>query len=688
MIPVRAERKPLREAPVKPLFRSICLAMATAAAIAAGVAAPVVAKQAAPTPPSANDFSREPAITGVSISPDGKHIAAVASADGATRYIAIWQTENPSATPVRLSCGERLTCMSVSFVKSDRIAVTVRQTYTRGDNKTHLFQLFTTDLEGKVWRNALGTTDQTAGPNARVVSTLPLDPRKILIQIFDDGNFYKLDLYSGSRQKVFNGSDKFGGEQVDLNGEIRTRQSVDFENGKVYIATWIRDPKNDQWSEHFRYFAADREPVDIVGFTTDPNIIYISTNRGRDKTAIYEYDIVAKKILEPIFEIKLFDASGVIQSDAPGADYGRLLAFQYDGENGREYWVDPKLGSLAKGLRQALGVTTTPVQWTDIASGEKAKYSTADGADVDMTSWSDDLKYVIVVKSGPRQPPEYYLLTDGGKLTLLGKSRPWLNTATLGDTRLVQYAARDGLMIPAFLTTPRKEIYGAGPYPTIILPHGGPWARDSMGWDGSGWVQYFAARGYVVLQPQYRGSQGWGQKLWRAGDAEWGQKMQDDKDDGAKWLIASGLAAPDRIAMHGYSYGGYAAMAAAVRPNGIYQCAVAGAGVASLEKFREIVNSRILRELQRPTILGMSPFEEASKVSIPIFLYHGDRDVTVPISESERFVGALKSAGKTYKYLPIPDMGHQSNRWESGQVATVLTSVESYLTTECGPGGL
>ncbi len=672
---------------MKSIIRPICLAVAAATLFAGGMMAPAAARQAA-GPPSAEDFSRQAALGGVNISPDGKRIAGIASADGVLPYVAIWKTGNPSATPYRLSCGERSTCMSATFVKNNQLAVTVRQLYQFGSTKTHIFQLFFFDLDKETWRNALGTSDLTRGPAAAVVSTLPKDPSTILIRDNSDGNFYRLNLSTGSRAKVFNGSDKFGGEQFDLNGEVRTRQSVDFQDGKVYIATWIRNPANNQWEEHFRYFAADREPVDIIGFTADPNIIYISTNRGRDKTAIYEYDIAARKTLEVLFEIKLFDASDVIQSNA-AADYGRLLGFRYEGENGREYWVDDKLNGLSKGLRKALGVTTVPVQWTDIATGEKARYSTADGADVDMIDWSDDFKYVIVTKSGPSQPPEYYLLTDGGSLTLLGKSRPWMNTAALGDSRLVQYPARDGLIIPGFLTMPKKELHGPGPYPTIILPHGGPWARDYMGWDGSGWVQYFAARGYVVLQPQFRGSQGWGQKLWRAGDAEWGQKMQDDKDDGAKWLIAQGIAAPDRIAMHGYSYGGYSAMAAAVRPNGLYQCAVAGAGVASIDKFREIVNqSRILRELQRPTINGLSPFEKASDVSIPIFLYHGDRDVTVPISESERFVGVLKSTGKPHRYLAIPDMGHQSNRWEPGQVATVLTAVENYLTTECGPGGL
>ncbi len=646
---------------------------------------PGMARQTPSAIPTADDFGRESSIRSVSVSPDGKHIVAITSPDGVATYVSVWRTDAPGETPRVLGLSGRNSIQGVQFIKNERLAVRVRQTYTSGVNKTHLIRLFIVDLDGKKWMTALGGDNPGEFVSAQVIDTLPTDPTNILVASRD--GIYKLDVFTGRSGRVFVSSDKFGGEQIDLTGEVRTRQSVDFENGKVYIAQWIRNPKTNEWEEHFRWFAAEREPREIIGFTRDPNVVFIRSSAGRDKAAIYEYNITTRQTGEPIFETKLFDATGVIQSSAP-EDYGRLLGFTYDAENGREYWIDGKIDALSKGLRKAFGIKTTPVAWTDIATGEKLRYSTADGADVRMTSWSDDLSRAIVVKTGASQPPEYYLLADG-KVTLLGKSRPWMNTTALGDTRLVQYAARDGLLIPAFLTTPKKEIHGPGPYPTIILPHGGPWARDDMGWDGSGWVQYFAARGYVVLQPQFRGSQGWGQKLWRAGDAEWGQKMQDDKDDGAKWLVAEGIAAPDRIAMHGYSYGGYSAMAAAVRPNGIYQCSVAGAGVASIEKFREIVNqSRILRELQRPTINGLSPFEKASEVSIPIFLYHGDRDTTVPISESERFVSVLKSTGKPYRYLEIKDMGHQSILWEAGQVAEVLTAVESYLTTECGPGGL
>jgi dipeptidyl aminopeptidase/acylaminoacyl peptidase len=259
----------------------------------------------------------------------------------------------------------------------------------------------------------------------------------------------------------------------------------------------------------------------------------------------------------------------------------------------------------------------------------------------------------------------------------------------LGDTQIVEYPARDGLMIPAYLTTPPKSAYGAGPYPTILVPHGGPWARDFAGWDPSGWTQYFAARGYAVLQPQFRGSEGWGQKLWRAGDAEWGQKMQDDLDDGAKWLIAQKIAAPDRIAVHGYSYGGYAAYAAAVRPNGLYQCSIAGAGVAELGNFqRETYDERFIREFQNPTIKGLNPMSKVSDISIPLFIYHGDRDHTVQLKESIEMVGKLKGAGKTYQYVEIPDMGHQFVTWGPHDGAKVLTTVEGWLKNDCGPGGL
>jgi dipeptidyl aminopeptidase/acylaminoacyl peptidase len=274
-------------------------------------------------------------------------------------------------------------------------------------------------------------------------------------------------------------------------------------------------------------------------------------------------------------------------------------------------------------------------------------------------------------------------MVGGEQLALLGRSRPLLDPDQLADMTHVTYKARDGLEIPAYLTTP---VSGAAPYPAIIMPHGGPWARDGLGFDL--WAQFLANRGYMVLQPQYRGSQGWGQHLWRAGDREWGQKMQDDKDDGARWLVDQGLADPDRLAMYGYSYGGYAAMASIVRPDTPYQCAIAGAGLSELRTFDKITfEGAYGREYQNPTVAGLSPLDHAEQAQIPIFIFHGNRDQRVPIEQSEKYVAALRRAGKDVEYLEVVDLWH-SYPWFPQHHLAVLSSIEDYLANRCGPGGL
>jgi len=661
-------------------FRNLCLAFASAATLAAAPAA-LVAQGA---PPAAADFARFPAISSVDISPDGKHLAALTSADGKTVQISIWKTDALDKPPYVIGSIPRVQFLTVSFVKNDRLIFVTQQPWTYGVFKTHMRKLVVSDLQGKMIPILDVNYEELSQPS--ILNTLPNDPQHILAQF--QGDVYKVNVYTGKDERIFRGSDKYGGLQADLKGEIRARQEQGFDNGNVYIGQWIKHPDSGAWEEHFRWYAKDREPIGIVGFTQDPNIAYVATNKGRDKSAIFEYSIRDKKLLEPAFEHKMFDAQDVVQSNAPD-NYGAPLGFSYQGEFTRTYWTDPKLDSIDRGLRKAMGIATRAVDWTDISTGEKIRYRTGDGADVSILDYSNDLTRIVVEKSGPKQPPEYYLLTDGTKLQLLGRSRPTIRSEALGDTRLVQYPARDGLMVPAFLTTPPEAVYGKGPHPAIVLPHGGPWARDNLDWDPTGWTQYFAARGYVVLQPQYRGSDGWGQKLWRAGDLEWGQKMQDDKDDGAKWLVAQGIAPVDRIAMHGYSYGGFAAMAAAVRPNSPYQCAVSGAGVSDLEWARkEWSQEKAQREFQGSTVGGMSPLANLEKAVMPVYVYHGDFDDNVPIKQSEQFVNRLKSSGHRVKYKAYQQMGHPYITWTPEHIEDILTSVEQFLRTDCGPGGL
>lgn len=674
-------------------------------ALIAVAAAVSIASPALAGAPSAKDFARLPALTSLSISPDGQRIAGISSPDGEHTIIKVWKTDALDQPPVSIGVGERSRrddqqrFISVRFIKNDRIAVTLRQVYGESGVRTHFFRTLISDVDGKgVWRTSLGDGNQW-GQSPPIVSSLPKDPRHILVQVSEldlylarkegkdglgDGDIEKVDIYSGQYGLYYRGSDRFS-YQLDIDGNIRGKQGGGFDNGKVFIAQYLKNPDNGVIDEHFRWYAKDREPQEVVAFENDPNLALVRSTKGRDKAAIFEYDVRAKKYSELAFESPLFDAAGVVQSRGAN-DYGQVLGFTYNADRLRTYWIDDRLAKLEDAVGKALGAKSAQVDWIDPATGRTAKVQIDDGVGVSIVGMSDDRSRIIFEKSGPKAPPEYYLYVEGKPLQLLERSMPQIDGSALGDTRLVQFKARDGLMIPAYLTTPPAS-FGKGPHRALVLPHGGPWARDELGWDPTGWVQYFAARGYVVIQPQFRGSQGWGQKLWRAGDGQWGLAMQDDDDDAAKWLIAKGLADPKRIAIFGYSYGGYAAMAAAVRPNGLYQCAIAGAGVAELKNFQADTSaSRFLQEFQRPTVEGMDPLAHAGEVSIPLLLIHGDRDVTVPTSESRRMDAAL--GAKVHRLVISADMGHQFNRWQPKDIELMLTETERFLTSECRPGGL
>jgi dipeptidyl aminopeptidase/acylaminoacyl peptidase len=646
--------------------------------------------------PEAEHFARRPAIASVVVSPDGAHLAAVLSPDGDERVIAIWQADALTEAPFIVGSDPRSEVQSVRFLTSDRMLVVTQQLvdhnpFTGRTERSYGYRQQILDLEGNPIRTSLRFDGLTQAQQAYVgtgslISALPADPEHVLVAAPRTGDIYRLNLYSGRAERAERGSTRFSAPRADLSGDIRARQTFDFEGGSAYIGVWLKNPDSGSFDEHFRWFARDREPVSIAAFTPEPDLALVQSTSGRDHAAIYEYNLRGRDMVEIAFAHPYFEATGVVQSTAQ-ADYGDILGFRYHADRSRVYWIDPVLEETERQLRSALGVEMADMDWTDIQSGTAGVISVPDGADIEITSWSDDRSRMVITRSGGDTPPEYHVLIDG-RLQLLGRAYPELQGAALGDVRLLQYQARDGLMIPAFLTTPDPGVHGAGPWPAIVTPHGGPWARDNLDWDVTGWTQYFAARGYAVLQPQFRGSQGWGQRLWRAGDREWGRAMQDDKNDGALWMAEQGIADPDRIAMHGYSYGGYAAMMAAVRGNGIYRCAAAGAGPATIDMFKKATfNSRFLREFQHPTAEGVDPLRHVGDASIPVLLYTGDRDTNVLPAESETFAAALRRAGKDVEIRILPDMEHTLNTWTPENFAAILTSVEAFLSGACGMGG-
>ena len=279
----------------------------------------------------------------------------------------------------------------------------------------------------------------------------------------------------------------------------------------------------------------------------------------------------------------------------------------------------------------------------------------------------DYTKHVIEV-STPAEPPTYYFFdASAKKVSLLAKAHELLSAGPNGPVTTIVYKARDGLEIPAILTLPPgKE---AKNLPLIVLPHGGPQVRDYEAWDW--WAQFLADRGYAVLQPNYRGSAGFGEEYLKLGDGEWGLKMQDDIVDAKAWAVEKGLADPNRVCVVGASYGGYVAMRAAQRDHEHFRCAVSFAGVSDLPEMlrndRGSLFGKYMREYwekRTGDLSSVSPIKFPQEFGIPILVVHGKKDLRVPVEQSRDLVDLLRKAGKPVVYVEQREGDHHFSRME------------------------
>jgi len=643
--------------------------------------------------PTVEQFAAFPLMSSFTVSPDGKHIAAL-QARGEERVILVWDAEHLDRAPTVIGSSQ-MKLQGVTFVKNDVLGVSMWQPYDAAQGtiiKTFLSKFLLTDLQGRNWRDPISSFRPRSDDEAEflktqspsVLDSLPNDPDNILIEI--NGDVLRLNVRNNRSERIQRSSERVIGYDTDLNGDLRVRNIADRDAEGLYIATQFKNAGGG-WDEHFRSHVKNREVFAVAGFSPDPNIAYVVSNRSRDKAAVFEYNIATRQLGEVVFEHPLFEAAGMSINRVQGPNFGEVRSFSYSGPRGTEFPIAPGYESLITGLEKALNIESHPLRVTDPATGSTRTIAYQTDRYMEVAAASQDWG-TVVVWSGASNDPGAYFIFRNGQLTPLGQPFPQINPATIGKTELVYYKARDGLDIPAFLSKPPADVFGPGPYPTVIMPHGGPWARDEMTWDYSSWRAMMTSRGYAVLQPQYRGSDGWGKRLWMAGDNEWGQKMQDDKDDGAKWLIDQGVAQRGRIAMFGFSYGGYAAMVAGIRPEGLYKCAIAGAGVSDLTKIRSsMFQNPYTREAQRDTVNGLNPISRANQVQIPMMVFTGDRDRTVTQDHSDLFVGRARGSGQDIQYHLIKDYAH-GPAWTREIMAEQLGYIDDYLRTGCGGSGL
>ena len=664
---------------MKLLKAPLMAAMAGVSAIGLSVAAPSETQAQSNVP--VDVWALRSVVNAVQVSPDGKHVLVhkVESREG-EYLLEIYSTDDLSKPLRRLDAG-KMEIISAQWVTNNFIYGTAWQVNRKmvkepeADIRDYLGYSYSLEA------NKFSTVDG----NFEVISTLPKEPKHILVgegnaipdptgvdpfAAFRPRAYYKLNMETGGKSLVLKGNSKFPRvERWDSDGNPRYTSTLDRADGK--LKEYYRKPGDGSWTLFQETDMNDQGNLyrilggihGIVGFKAgDPNIGYLIDNRdGEDKAALYEFDFTTGQVGEKLVSVADADVMGIQLHSIPGND--AVVAARYPGAKMERAWFDADEKALYDALQQQIPYAHQ----------------------VSITSRSTDGKTMIVQNSGPRDPGSFWLV-KGGQMAKLGSRNPLVNPEQLADVKYIRYPSRDGLMIPGYVTMPK----GKGPFPLIVQHNGGPHVNGMVGYDEMG--QMLASAGYMVLHPENRISVGWGQKHFDAGYGQHGLAMQDDKDDGVKYLIEQGLADPDRVAFFGWSYGGYAALVAAAREDNLYQCSIAVAAVADAEKQymgRRDPDLKALDEWsKRRGMIGINPINEVSKVNIPLLMVHGDADRRVMYYHYKDYKNAFEAAGKQGQFVTMEGADHFGTTLMFNHQQQLYTKMLDFLANDCGPGGL
>lgn len=618
----------------------------------------------------------------VRLSPDGKHVLVLKTETKDGEYILeIYKTDDLSK-PLRRLNANPMEITSAMWATDNYIIggawQVVRKRVNGPGDDVRSYRTFSYNLAKNKFSQIDGEYE--------IVSTLPKEPDVVLVaegrgvsdgqgvdpyQAYRPRAYYKFNMEKGTKSLVLKGSDKYPTAVFDDDGNPRF--STGYEAASFEEIQYYRKPGDSSWTEFARHDLNDPKNLyrmlggfmGAAGFDTkDPNIGYLIDNRGEDKAALWEFNFSTGKFGAKVYGNADADVLGVVKSSMPGDD--RIVGAVYPGAKYEVEWFDAQ----EKALHEAL-MKQVPNAFQLSVSGR-----------------SVDGKTMLITNSGPHDPGSFWLAKDG-KLIKMGSKNPLLKPSDLSDVEFIKYPARDGRIIPAYLTKPK----GKGPFPLVVLPHGGPHVNEVVTYDE--WSQLLANNGYMVLQPQYRMSVGWGQSHFDSAYGQHGLAMQDDKDDGALYLVKQGLVDKDRMAMFGWSYGGYAALVALSRSPNIYQCAIAGAAVADPEKSFIRGSSGgsspkpLVEWAKRRGMIGINPIHEVSKVNIPFLMVHGDVDNRVEYYHYEDYKKVIEKAGiQGGQFLTLKGADHFYATLMYNHQQEFFTKMIDFLKKDCGPGGL
>ncbi|MDT9722075.1 prolyl oligopeptidase family serine peptidase [Paenibacillus sp. ClWae2A] len=570
------------------------------------------------------DFFKQPAQAGFQMSPDGKHLAYLEPWNNRMNIVV---TANGQDKPVRITSETERNIAGFAWATNDKLLYVQDKA---GDENYHIYVTY---IDGK------NSKDLTPYPNTRAILIDPLEniPDEILVgmnkrdpRIFD---VYRINIKTGDAVLAAENPGNITGWLTDHEGKIRVAVSSD---GNVSSLLY-----RDSEDKEFELLLTTKlgETFAPVMFTYDNKSIYAISNLERDKTAIVEYSPSSKKVTKTIYENKDVDVSSFV----PSKEKGTILAAVYETDKVNYEFFDQEFKTLMQDI--------------------KAKVP---GKEVSISSISDEGQVLFVAYSDKAMGTYYFYDSKTGKLDKLADAAPWIDESQMADMKPITYKSRDGLTLHGYLTLPQGT--EASSLPLVVVPHGGPWARDSWGFNPE--IQFLASRGYAVLQVNFRGSTGYGKEFLDAGNKEWGKAMQNDLTDGVNWLVEEGTVDPKRVAIYGGSYGGYAALAGLAFTPDVYAAGISYVGPSNIftlldslppywESERSMFYERVGDpEKDKELLTAISPLFHIDQMKAPLFVVQGANDPRVKQAESDQIVEALRKRGVDVPYMLKTNEGH------------------------------
>jgi dipeptidyl aminopeptidase/acylaminoacyl peptidase len=576
-------------------------------------------------PVAMEDFFKDPKTAGFRISPNGEWILYRAPHKGRMNVF-VQKLDDTTAVPVTAETERSI--YNAEWESDDRI-IFVKD--SGGDENTHILS---------VKSDGSGLTDHTPFEKVRasIVDILDDRPNELLIQhnqrnpeIFD---VYLLNTSTGAMKMVAKNPGSITGWVTDHDGKIRAAVTTDGVNNSVLY----RETEKDEFKSVIT--TSFKETLSPVTFTFDNKNLYALSNLGRDKIAVVEFDPRTAKEVKEIYAHP--------DVDLDGFDFSKkrkvLTQIYFETDKPHKHILDDETKAITDNIAKEI-----PEYNFFIARKNKAED-----------------KLLIYASSDKYYGGYYFYDVNKKSFKKLSDFKPWLTEANMAAMKPVTYKSRDGLTINGYLTLPKGV--EAKNLPVVINPHGGPWARDTWGFNPE--IQFLANRGYAVLQMNFRGSTGYGRKFWESSFKQWGLAMQDDITDGVHWLIKEGIADSTRIAIYGGSYGGYATLAGITKTPDLYACAVDYVGVSNMFTFMKTIPPywepyrkmfyEMVGDPKKDSVLlaSVSPALHVDKIKCPLLVAQGANDPRVNKAESDQIVDALRKKGVQVEYIVKDNEGH------------------------------